>query len=100
MKKNDDERIRIGECTQNRRTALYDTLDLFPSVSAHTPSNRPQTRILQTSKNRFRYHTWNSPFPPTTPSWKMLHHFTREFVLSAVFRWTISRTTMYLAHTF
>lgn len=31
----------------------------------------------------------------TTPMMKTFHHLTRLFVLSAVFRWVRSRTTMY-----
>lgn len=38
-----------------------------------------------TSKNLFNHHTWNTPSPSKTPSWKMLHHLTLAFVLSAVF---------------
>lgn len=48
-----------------------------------------------TSKNLFNHHTWNTPSPISTASWKMLHHFTRALVLSAVFRCTRSLTTMY-----
>lgn len=47
-----------------------------------------------TSKKRFSHQTWKIPSPMTTASWKILHHFTRPFVLSAVFRCTRSRTTM------
>lgn len=47
-----------------------------------------------TSKNRFSHHTWNMPSPISTLTWKMLHHFTRALVLSAVLRCVRSRTTM------
>ena len=41
--------------------------------------------MVDTSKNRFNHHTWNTPSPSKTPSWKILHHLTLAFVLSAVF---------------
>lgn len=47
-----------------------------------------------TSKNLFSHHTWKPPFALSTRIWKMLHHLTRALVLSAVFLWVLSRTTM------
>lgn len=51
--------------------------------------------VEQTSKNLFNHHTWNTPSPSRTPSWKMLHHFTLAFVLSAVFLCVRSLITIY-----
>jgi hypothetical protein len=50
---------------------------------------------LLTSKNLFNHQTWKTPSPISTPSWKIDHHFTLAFVLSAVFLCVRSRTTMY-----
>ena len=76
---------------------LYNVLDLF---DAHNISSKPfcekgGTRDDFTSKNRLSHQTWNIPSPMSTPSWKMLHHFTRALVDSAVLRWVRSRTTIY-----
>ena len=48
-----------------------------------------------TSKNLFNHQTWKIPSPINTPNWKIDHHLTLEFVLSAVFLCVLSRTTMY-----
>src|SRR5271168_4954016 len=48
-----------------------------------------------TSKNLFNHHTWKIPSPINTPSWKIDHHLTLAFVLSAVFLCVRSLTTMY-----
>src|SRR5271168_495821 len=48
-----------------------------------------------TSKNLFNHHTWKIPSPIRTPSWKIDHHLTLAFVLSAVFLCVRSLTTMY-----
>lgn len=50
---------------------------------------------LLTSKNLLSHQTWKTDSPMTTPMMKTFHHLTRLFVLSAVFRWVRSRTTMY-----
>jgi hypothetical protein len=49
----------------------------------------------RTSKNLFNHHTWKIPSPISTPNWKIDHHLTLAFVLSAVFRCVRSLTTMY-----
>lgn len=49
----------------------------------------------RTSKNLFNHHTWKMPSPIRTPSWKIDHHLTLAFVLSAVFLCVRSLTTMY-----
>ena len=59
-----------------------------------TTSRQSSTRTL-TSKNRLSHHTWKIPSPIKTPSWKILHHFTLAFVLSAVFLCVRSLTMMY-----
>ena len=66
-------------------------LTCIPQLSATIPTLKHHK---QTSKNRLSHQTWKIPSPIRTASWKMLHHFTRAFVLSAVFRWTRSRRTM------
>lgn len=63
------------------------SLRLFSSATNHT--------TLFTSKNLRSHQTWKTDSPTTTPMMKMFHHFTRLLVLSAVFRWVRSRTTMY-----
>jgi hypothetical protein len=49
----------------------------------------------RTSKNLFNHHTWKIPSPISTPNWKIDHHLTLAFVLSAVFLCVRSLTTMY-----
>lgn len=78
-----------------RRLHLDNTLDLLSSPLAFSMSQSKRTLQELTSKNLFSHQTWKTPSPISTASWKILHHLTRLFVLSAVFRCTLSRTTIY-----
>jgi hypothetical protein len=71
------------------------SFDLYKPISYRLRTPKRSALFLPTSKNRFSHHTWKMPSPIKTPIWKMLHHLTRPFVLSAVFRCILSRTTIY-----
>jgi hypothetical protein len=72
---------------------LYNPFDL-QSISYRLKTPKRWELFLPTSKNLFSHHTWKIPSPIKTPIWNMLHHLTLAFVLSAVFRWVLSRRTM------
>lgn len=72
---------------------LYNPFDL-QSISYRLKTPKRWELFLPTSKNLFNHHTWKIPSPIKTPIWNMLHHLTLAFVLSAVFRWVLSRRTM------
>lgn len=71
------------------KIALPQSSDLFLFLDP------PDYTTLFTSKNLRSHQTWNTDSPMTTLRMKMFHHLTRLLVLSAVFRWVRSRTTMY-----
>lgn len=77
--------------SHTRSFLLYNTFDLPSSVTNVANGSLSQL----TSKNLFNHHTWKTPSPISTPSWKIDHHFTRALVLSAVLRCVRSRITMY-----
>jgi hypothetical protein len=64
-------------------------------VSYRIKTPKRSEPCVPTSKKRFNHQTWKMPSPTSTPIWKMLHHLTLPFVLSAVFLWVRSRITMY-----
>jgi len=79
---------------------------LFPGITLPTLHYQEKQWVLRTtisityttlftSKNLRIHHTCHAEFPATTPNWKMLHHFTLEFVLSAVFLWFLSLMIIY-----
>lgn len=72
---------------------LYNPFDL-QSISYRLRTPKRWELFLPTSKNLFNHQTWKMPSPTKTPIWNMLHHLTLAFVLSAVFRWVLSRRTM------
>lgn len=72
---------------------LYNPFDL-QSISYRLKTPKRWELFFPTSKNLFNHHTWKIPSPIKTPIWNMLHHLTLAFVLSAVFRWVLSRSTM------
>ena len=72
---------------------LYNPFDL-QSISYRLKTPKRWELFFPTSKNLFNHHTWKIPSPIKTPIWNMLHHLTLAFVLSAVFRWVLSRRTM------
>ena len=71
----------------------YSKLHVLPSVVLALRSD--SEALVLTSKNLFNHQTWKMPSPTNTNIWKMLHHFTLEFVLSAVFLCVLSRMTIY-----
>jgi hypothetical protein len=74
---------------------LYTTRLTYKSISYRLKTPKRSALFLPTSKNRFSHQTWKTPSAANTPIWKMLHHFTRALVLSAVFRCVRSRRTIY-----
>lgn len=88
--------VQVAECFSGVKFAwdfyFYTTL-LTCVDNQHL---KPELRITvhRTSKNLFSHHTWKTPSAINTPSWKIDHHLTLAFVLSAVFLCVRSRTTM------
>jgi len=74
--------------------SLYNPFDLCKSISYRLRTPKRAALFLPTSKNRFNHQTWKIHSPIKTPIWKILHHLTLPFVLSAVLRWVLSRTTI------
>ena len=78
----------------NSQLASHTTRLTCAAISYRLRTPRRSALFLPTSKNRFNHQTWKIPSPTKTIIWKMLHHLTLPFVLSAVLRWVRSRTTM------
>jgi len=78
-----------------RIVSLHNPFDLWESISYRLNTPKRSALFFPTSKNRFNHQTWKIPSAVKTSIWKILHHLTLEFVLSAVLRWVRSRTTMY-----
>lgn len=83
-----------AQATRQETECLNHPLDLYKKRISNN-SSRVCTCPRPTSKNLFSHQTWNTPSASSTPNWKILHHLTLAFVLSAVFLCVLSLTTIY-----